>query len=154
MNKDKKVFVELVVVVALVGFGLWSLSKNSTPVVNNNVANNQQVVPTEDTSVGSIDVGAPAASLSYAQALVKYKDARLQLDESCQGNPDKMTFKNNALLMVDNRAPVDRTVHIGSVFSIKADGFKIIKLSSSTLPATWWVDCDKSQNVATILIQK
>ena len=154
MNKDKKVFVELVVVVALVGFGLWSLSKNPAPVVTNNGANNQQVIPTEDTSVGSIDVGAPAASLSYAQALVKYKDARLQLDKVCQASPDKMTFKNNASLMVDNRAPVARTVKVGSIFPIKADGFKIIKLSSSTLPATWWVDCDKSQNVATILIQK
>jgi len=56
--------------------------------------------------------------------------------------------------MIDNRAPVARTVKVGSTFPIKAYGFKIVNLSSATLPATWYVDCDSSQNVATILIQK
>jgi hypothetical protein len=55
--------------------------------------------------------------------------------------------------MIDNRSEVARTVKVGSSFGIKAWGFEIVKLSSATLPATWYVDCDKSQNVATILIQ-
>jgi len=154
MSKDKKIFIELGVVLVLVIFGFLLLTKNSAPVVTDNTANNQQVIPTEDLSVGSINVGAPAASIAYADALIKYKDARLQLDVNCQASPDKMTFKNNALMMVDNRAPVARTVHLGAVFPIKAYGFKIVKLSSTTLPVTWKVDCDSSQNVSTILIEK
>ena len=154
MSKDKKIFIELGVVLILVIFGFLLLTKNSAPVVTDNTANNQQVIPTEDLSVGSINVGAPAASIAYADALIKYKDARLQLDVNCQASPDKMTFKNNALMMVDNRAPVARTVHLGAVFPIKAYGFKIVKLSSTTLPVTWKVDCDSSQNVSTILIEK
>jgi hypothetical protein len=110
---------------------------------------------TEDTSGEDTSYGATKpVSLSYKDALIKYKDARLQLDKVCQASPDKMTFKNNSYLMVDNRSAVSRTIKVGSTFGLKAYGFKIIKLSSSKLPATWYVDCDKSQNVSTITIQK
>jgi hypothetical protein len=149
MGKNQ-VLIELVVVLVLVIFGLYLLTNKSSP----SVVNNPVVTPTEDTSAGSINVGVSAASLSYANALVTYKSARLQLDEKCQAVPNKMTFKNNAYLMIDNRAPVARTVKVGSVFSVKAWSFKIVKLSSVKLPATWLVDCGTSQNVATVLIQK
>ena len=151
MENNKNLWIGLAVVVVVVFLGWWFMNQSSVPVP---AVNTGVVTPTEDTSVGSVNVGSPAVSISYANALVTYKNARLQLDTTCQGSPDNMTFKNNALLMVDNRAPVARTVHIGSVFGIKAYGFKIIKLSSATLPTTWKVDCDSSQNVSTILIEK
>ena len=56
--------------------------------------------------------------------------------------------------MIDNRSGTARTVRVSSNYSIPAYGFKIVKLSSPTTPAIWYIDCDKSQNVATILIQK
>ena len=160
-NKNKNLWIWIVVVlIVVVGLVVWA-TKSSAPVV---VDNSTPTAPvddtalqpgsTEDLSAGRVDVGATAATISYTNALIKYKDARLQLDKTCQASPYNMTFKNNSLLMVDNRAPVARTVHLGSVFSIKAYGFKIIKLSSAKLPATWLVDCDKMQNVATILIEK
>ncbi|OGI67505.1 hypothetical protein A2823_02060 [Candidatus Nomurabacteria bacterium RIFCSPHIGHO2_01_FULL_41_91] len=148
--QNKNLWIGLVVVLIVVVV-FWFVGKSSVPVV---VDDNAIVDSTEDTSEGSVNVGAPAASISYANALVKYKDARIQLEKTCQASPDKGTFKNGTNIMIDNRAPVARTVKVGSVFPIKAYGFKIVNLSSSNLPATWYVDCDKSQNVATILIQK
>lgn len=116
-------------------------------VVEENVAGELDTTPDKDVATS------PAVSLSYEQALIKYKDARLQLDKTCQASPDKMTFKNGTSIMIDNRAPVSRTVKVGSTYTIKAYGFKIIKLSASKLPVTYLVDCDKSQNVSTILLQ-
>ncbi|MFA7285761.1 MAG: hypothetical protein WC011_02860 [Candidatus Paceibacterota bacterium] len=116
-------------------------------VVEENVAGELDTTPDKDVATS------PAVSLSYEQALIKYKDARLQLDKTCQASPDKMTFKNGTSIMLDNRAPVSRTVKVGSTYTIKAYGFKIIKLSASKLPVTYLVDCDKSQNVSTILLQ-
>ncbi|MFA5932208.1 MAG: hypothetical protein WC793_02415 [Candidatus Paceibacterota bacterium] len=151
-TKNKNLWIGLAVVLVLVaGFLFWSMKKAVAPAVTDS---NPVVEPTEDVTPGSVNTGSPAASISYANALIKYKNARLQLDPTCQASPDKMTFKNGASLMVDNRSSAQRTVKVGSVFSIKAYGFKIIKLSSATLPATWYVDCGKSQNVSTILIQK
>lgn len=149
-NTNKNLWIGLGAV-ALIVIIIWFMNMGSTPVVDNT---NQVVDSTEDVTLGSINAGSPAASISYANALIKYKDARIQLDKTCQASPDKGTFKNGTTIMIDNRAPVARTVHVGSIFGIKAYGFKLVKLESATLPATWYVDCDKSQNVSTILIQK
>lgn len=152
--ENKNLWIGLGVVLVLVaGFVYWSM--NSTPALAPDTSDNGVVpTPVEDTTTGSVNVGSPAASISYENALIKYKNARLQLDKTCQASPDKMTFKNGAVIMVDNRAPVSRTVKVGSVFSIQAYGFKLVKLSSATLPTTWYVDCGTSQNVSSILIEK
>ncbi|MBI3888607.1 hypothetical protein HY311_02340 [Candidatus Nomurabacteria bacterium] len=156
-NKNNKMWIWIVVVlIIIIGIFLWA-TKSSAPIVvdNSNPTDNTALqVGSEDLSAGSVDIGAKAATIAYADALIKYKDARLQLDKICQASPDKMTFKNNAVLMVDNRAEVARTVKVGSTFPIKAYGFKLVKLSSAKLPATWLVDCGTSQNVSSILIEK
>ena len=142
--------VELVLVLVLVGFGLWSL-KNSTPS-SDSVKTDQTT--TGNTTNGGGNIVNPTATISYQNALVQYKDARIQLEGNCQASPDNSTFKNGANIMIDNRSDKTRTVKVGSTFTIKPWGFKIVNLYSPSLPATWYVDCDASQNVATILIQK
>ena len=153
-TKNKNLWISLAVILVIVaGLILWSMLK-STPASAPAPVEQDSTTTPDTTTSGNTNTNSPAASISYTNALVKYKDARLQIDKACQASPDKMTFKNNSYMMIDNRAPVSRTIKIGSVYSVGAYGFKIIKLSSATLPATWYVDCDKSQNVATILIQK
>ena len=151
-NKNNKVlYYGLGAVLFIVLIIFLSTRKNNVDTT----ANVDQTVPasTEDTSAGSINTkNAPA--ISYADALAKYKDARIQLDKMCQATPNYVTYKNNTSIMIDNRSDVVRTVKVGTDYSVKGYGFKIIKISSTKLPTTWLVDCDKSQNVATILIQK
>ena|SRR3989338_691539 len=153
MENSKNMWVVLGLVVVIFLGVFWYIDRDVAPeVVLENVE--QTVEPTEDTSEGSVNVSTPAASISYQNALVRYKDSRIQIDESCQARPNNITYKNGTNIMIDNRSKLARTVKVGSIFPIKAWGFKIVKLESATLPATWLVDCDKSQNVATILIQK
>lgn len=153
-NKNMWIGIGAIAVIVLI-FVFLSMNKKETIEDENvNTTGDQiTVVGEEDLTDGSVNATTPVATLSYQQALVKYKDARIQLDNTCQASPDKMTFKNGTSIMIDNRAPVARTVKVGSTFSIKAYGFKIVKLSSDTIPTTWLVDCDGSQNVSTILIQ-
>ena len=154
-NKNNKVLyyvIAAVVIILVVVFLI--MNKRIIPVANNIEQGTDQIVPEEDTSEGRVNATTPAAILSYAQALLKYKDARIQIGESCQAFPNNVTFKNNTSIMIDNRTAVSHALKVGSTFSIKGYGFKIVKLSSSTLPATWLMDCDKFQNIATILIQK
>ena len=141
--KDKAL-IELVIVLILVVWGLWALNKDSAPT------NNTSTTPVVDTTTPTTN----PKTISYTQALVKYKNARLQLDERCQASPSNMSFKNGTNIMIDNRSGKTRLVKAGFDFSVKAWGFKIINLTSATLPVTWYVDCDSSQNVATILLQK
>lgn len=149
----------VLVVVAIIIFVVMQNKDNDDLLENENNIVQEEVVVEDENKVGELDTTgddvatSPAASLSYEQALVKYKNARLQLDKTCQASPDRMTFKTGTSIMLDNRAPVSRTVKVGSTYNIKAYGFKIITLSASTFPTNLLVDCDKSQNVATIIVQ-
>lgn len=96
----------------------------------------------------------PVVPMTYREALVAYKDARIQLDGACNATPFTSTYKNGTSVMIDNRSSVDRTVFLGKKFVVKAYGFAIVKLSSDTLPKTLLLDCDGQQNSATVLIQK
>ena len=92
--------------------------------------------------------------LLYGDALALYKEKRIQLNDKCQASPNVSTYGNNTSIMIDNRSAVKRSVVLGSSFTIPAYGFKIVSLSSKDLPKTLLLDCDESQNVATVLIQK
>ena len=135
----------------------WMVKKDKSDILVDDLNQNpaqEVLVPTEDTSTGSVHTTKNATSLSYEEALLKYKDTRIQFDSLCRAIPNAVTYKNNTSIMLDNRAPVARVVEIDSAYTVKAYGFKIIKLSSTALPTTWLIDCDKSENVATILLQK
>lgn len=147
--------VAIVIIVAL----MFRAKNNKTEQVDTNNSNNVAQVDvegTEDVSIVTtpVAVSVPAASLSYQKALVTYKDYRMQITENCQITPNNVTYKNGTSIMIDNRSSTTKNIKIDGAVSIKGYGFKIIKLSSSTLPKTILVDCGASQNVATILIQK
>lgn len=158
-NKNTWIWV-VVIVLVIVGVVIAVKMKKSdtSTAVENQDTNAVQV--TEDVSDGSVDAptttGVAPVTISYENALVKYKDSRIQLapGNTCAASPNSVTYKNGTTIMIDNRAAQARTLKIGTTYSIKGYGFKIIKLSSATVPAKWLVDCDGQQNVATILLQK
>ena len=105
----------------------------------------------------TVPVANQPVSLSYQNALELYKDnKRIQLsgDTFCQVSPNNVMYKNGTSIMVDNRSSQTRTIKIGTTYTIEGYGFKIIKLSSATLPVTLLMDCNNQQNVAKILLQK
>src|SRR3989344_3770586 len=125
-------------------------------VFNNKSASNP--VTTESESVQDIspqDTGVMASAISYANALVKYADRRIQLDTMCQAHPSNVTYKDNTGIMIDNRSPQTRTVKIGTTFTIKPWGFKIVVLPDVYLKSnTFLVFCDNSKTVAAFLVQE
>jgi hypothetical protein len=146
----------LVIVLALVAYGLLTNSSNPVPVVNNNTTTNPNTttsITNTNTNVGDVNVNTPLETISYGEALVIYKDFSIQFDTACQANPNNVVYRNGTNIMIDNRSPFTRTIKIGSVYTVEPYGFKIIKISSTFWPVKWIVSCDKSQDVATIIIQ-
>ena len=144
----------LVILIILISGTVYLSYKNKQMiklgVIDTPVVNEPQSV--QDTSQTT---GAGAASISYTNALVKYADRRIQLDTTCQARPNTATYKDNTGIMIDNRSPQTRTVKVGITFTIKPWGFKIVVLPDIYLAnKTLLVDCDGSQNVATILVQE
>ena len=138
-----------VIIAAILYFGFGQNNQRPYYSMSQNQVTNQQPESSEDV------VGTGVAPMSYATALAQYADRRIQLDPSCQAYPSTATYKDNTSIMIDNRSPNTRTVKVDSTFIIKPWGFKIVTLSDvTTKPKTIYVDCDGSQNVATILIQE
>lgn len=148
---EKKMWVWVIVaVVVIAAVALFMLN-------NKKVAGpGEEQVPAESSQdINSQDTGAAIVPISYAQALVKYADRRIQLDATCQAFPNNVTYKDNTGIMIDNRSPYTRSVTIGSTFTIKPWGFKIVVLPDVYLKSrTILMDCGKAFNVATILIQE
>lgn len=157
--KSKKsmiwVLVLIVVIIVALSFIAQSNKKTGDDVNNYGELSKVDVEGTEDTTPVTTPVAvSTTASLTYQQALAKYKTNRIQFDPTCQAIPNNMTFKNGTTVMLDNRSAVARTININGPVALKAYGFRIVTLSSTTLPKTILVDCGTGQNVATILLQK
>ena len=151
----------VLVVVALIAIGVHSRNVKNAALEQAGTTDDSVLNASEDVSEGSVDAPASTntgtpATLSYASALVKYAKTRFQFDETCQASPTAETFKSGVNVMLDNRSANALSLHLGTIgtFSVKPWGFKIVRLTGTPLPATILVDCNTSQNVASITLQK
>lgn len=159
LNKSNIIIASIaIVIVALLIWGFINKSKKT--VDNLPLSGSELISPIESTPVKKIT---KKVSVGYEDALYVYNGKIIQLSSenisksgpSCQATPINVTYKNGTEIMIDNRTDTNRKVKLGgSTYSVSAYGFKIVKLSSKVLPATWLVDCDSQENIATILIQK
>ncbi len=99
--------------------------------------------------------GGATSTLSYGDALRLYGSFRMQFDALCQAIPNNMTLKNGQSVMFDNRSGDPRTIRVGSVaYNLAGYGFRVVPMTSRTLPQTLVVDCGGAQNVGQIVIQR
>ena len=118
------------------------------------------LTPTVSATVSTSVLVSPAPTtisktLTYADALAKYDSTRFQFNASCQASPAQRVIKKGTAVMLDNRANVARTVTIGTTkYTLAKYGFRIVTPTSAKYPVTFIIDCDKQQNVATLLIQQ
>jgi len=147
---EKKMWVWIIVAVVVIAAIIFFVFQNKP------ATDQQAEEPAESVQdINEQDTGAAVVPISYASALVKYADRRIQLDATCQAFPNNVTYKDNTGIMIDNRSPYTRTVTIGGNYTIKPWGFKIVVLPDVYLKSkTILMDCGKALNVATILIQE
>lgn len=150
----------LIIIVAIVVIGWFVMSAVNKPAgtgTGTSVVATTTAKATTAVKKTTVPIANQPVSMSYQNALTLYKDnKRIQIsgDSFCQVSPNNVMYKNGTSVMIDNRSSKTRTIKIGTTYTIEAYGFRIVKLSSGTLPATILMDCDKQQNVAKILLQK
>ena len=89
-----------------------------------------------------------------APVWLEFEGRRIQFDERCQVTPQNPTYKNGTSIMLDNRSANARTVVVGGTkYDLTAYGFRIVTLSSSSVPKELAVSCGSSGNVGKILLQ-
>ena len=155
MNKNKYLWIAVGIIALLLAF--WGLSS----IHNKQLSENAMQAPAQQTSASDMNhapaqqPSATSSTADYSAALLKYANSRIQIQQSCQAVPNQVTYKSGTAVMFDNRATVAHTVKIDGIsYRLSADSFRILVLANSNLPHTIMMDCDSSQNVATILLQK
>lgn len=96
----------------------------------------------------------PTSTKSYTELVKEYEGKRIQFDERCQVVPKDATFKNGTSVLIDNRSASAKTVTVGSAkYDLVAYGYRIVTLSSPSLPSKLALSCGTSGNVGSILLQ-
>ena len=99
--------------------------------------------------------GTAQQTQAYSELVKQYAGRHIQFDISCQAKPTQTTFKNGTAILFDNRSGDARTIKIGDVtYSFPGYGYKILTLSSPTLPKTLSLSCGAAINVGSILLQR
>lgn len=107
------------------------------------------------TGLAPVKGGTANQTQTYTKLTVEYKDRRIQFDMGCQAIPNNVTYKSGTKVMFDNRSGDARIITVGGVkYSFPGYGYKIITLSSQTLPKTLLLSCGAAVNVGQILLQK
>lgn len=91
----------------------------------------------------------------YTDLVKQYEGRRIQFDINCQAVPGNVTYKTGTKIMLDNRSGDARYVSVGGVsYYLEGYGYKILTLTSTTLPKTLYLNCGSGVNVGQILLQK
>lgn len=172
LTKKQWIWIGSAIVIVIIIIAIFAMTQNQQKNnQQNNPQNNEQNIAPETNQqenqqpetkttttkpkTTSTTKTTPTTSLSYEEALKKYADRRIQIDNSCQAHPNNVTHKDNTGIMIDNRTAQTKTIKIGTTFTIKPYSFKIVTLPDVYLKSkTILMDCDQYQNVATILIQE
>ncbi len=103
------------------------------------------------TPVATVKPAASTDNAGYNQALVSYKNSRIQFNQACQVTPSNASFKNGTSVLLDNRSKTAHTVSFnGATYSLPAYGYQVVVVSSSTAPSKLGINCDGTVNTGTI----
>lgn len=119
MNKNKKITIGVVAVIALliIGYAVYNDNKNKAEIANNQQANQNQDILSAEGQEGaplkdSAMPGTATKKLSYEEALKTYR-YRFQFSD-CHALPGTISVKKGQPVMLDNR---DKAAH-----TIRANG--------------------------------
>lgn len=100
----------------------------------------------------STDTAAPLGD--YTTLVKQYEGRRIQFDDRCQPVPLSPTYKSGTSIMLDNRSSQARVVKVGDTsYSLSGFGYRIITLTSTSLPKEYAVSCGSAGKVGQILLQ-
>lgn len=152
-NFSKRTQILLVVFIVVAAFGLLILKDYNKQVseVTDNVSPTPSVQPVVSKKPAT---GTVSQSQTYTALVKEYEGRRIQFDINCQAIPSSVTYKNGTKVMFDNRSGDARIITVGGVqYNVAGYGYKILTLSSPTLPKNLLLSCGAAVNVGQILLQ-
>jgi len=139
----------------IVGLGIWWLTNGKSSLVSNSPSPSVSTSVSETDTTGIGPSGTATPSSTYSQLVALYGTNRMQFGQYCQSIPAAPVYKNGTKVMFDNRSGNARNITINGVtYYFPSYGYRVITLSSITLPKTTTINCGGAVNSGTILIEK
>ena len=159
---SKVLALALFVALPFIGFcaGRWYQAqlgniKRDVSVVDPLFIQTKEIQVTQTTTVPEATSNATTKGLSYGEAINKYQNKRIQINDSCQLNPSSMVLKNGTAVMFDNRSATSKNLSLGGTrYSLSGYDFRILTLSRNTLPATIVIDCGSGKNNGQVTLER
>ena len=154
MSKRKSVWIVVLILAAIVAV-VMLVNRRDQYAVQSSVSPTPTPIPSKAVVKKSPVSGTAEQTLAYSEVVKQYAGRQIQFDANCQAIPTQTTFKNGTSIMFDNRSGDARTIKIGDVsYVFPGYGYKLLTLSSSTLPKTLNLNCGSAVNVGSILLQR
>lgn len=157
LKNNWKVSVGVILAVIVLGLLVNGMTKKEPAPIDTTPI---EEVPVETPVVKPVRRSTPTASVptvtdtrTYTEMVVAYKDRTIQFNAQCQVPPlTQRGFKVGTDVMLDNRSSETKTITLGGVtHTLNGYGWKVVSLNTA---GTFMVDCNDSQNVTTITVQK
>ncbi len=154
MTKGNKIF-WVIIAIVIVGGIVFLNSRQTTvsPVTNTNT----NTPPSEVTNQPEVKPTTPVKTIttSYQEMVRKFEGKRIQINDSCQATPSSQTFKNGTQVMFDNRGSKAIKLTIDGVsYPTSAYTYRLITLTSKTLPHSVIINCNGQNNIAQFNLQQ
>ncbi len=155
-----KLWIGIIAVVVIV-VGVWWFNGGSSQVsLFPDASTSPTAVGVTKTPAGykatksATPVPVATSALSYSQLVAQYGNNRIQFNASCQANPSSIVFKNGASILLDNRSNQTQVISLnGASYTLVPYGYRVVTLSSSTLPKAVGVTCNGQVNTSMINLQ-
>ncbi len=152
-NFKKKTWILLgiYVVTAVIGMVVLSSSTNKQRASESL----KDTIKEESNGAAPVEGGTAQQLKTYNQLLKDFIGRRVQFDARCQAIPSDLTYKNGTQVMFDNRSGDARWISVGGAeYYLSGYGYKILTLSSKSLPKDLYINCGSAVNVGQILLQR
>lgn len=153
----------IIIVILVIGAGVWWLNGgNSNVSLFPDASTSPTAIGATKTPVGykvspSISptpVPVATSNLSYSQLVAQYGSNRIQFNQDCQANPSSMALKTGTGILLDNRSNKTQVISLnGASYTLVPFGYRVVTVSSASLPKAIGVTCNGAVNTGMINLQ-
>ncbi len=154
MTKGNKIFWVIIAIIIVGGIVFLNSRQTTVPPVTNT---NTNTPPSEVTNQPETKPITPVKTIttSYQEMVKKFEGKRIQINDACQATPSSQTFKNGTQVMFDNRgAKAIKLTVDGVSYPTSAYTYRLITLTSKTLPHSVIINCNGQNNIAQFNLQQ
>jgi hypothetical protein len=158
LKNNLKFIIGGVALAAVAGFSTGQLSKKDVaPAPINPIVEIPEVVAAPKVTKSKNNKPASTTPVvvdarGYTELILAYQGKTLQFGSMCQVRTHDQAYKLGSEILLDNRNVSPVSIKIGQdVYGLDSYGHKVISLNTS---GVFMVDCNDSQNVATLSVQK